>query len=154
GEDIDLGMRKHVGDMLQLDDQVARILKAIDELGLAENTIVVFTSDNGPHGYGSAGPFPGAKHSLYDGGVHVAMLVRWPGHVPAGRVDGTSILSGVDWLPTLCSIVGAKYDAKQCAGEDVSDLWLGKERPRTKDLFWRTFGGKNALPVVQRGTWK
>src|SRR5205807_1140188 len=85
GEDITVGMRKRLGDMTQLDGQVVRLLKALDELGLRENTIVVFTSDNGPNPYGFAGVFRGRKHSLYEGGVHLPLLVRWPGHVPAGR---------------------------------------------------------------------
>lgn len=154
GEDIHAGMRKHVADMAQLDEQVARLLKTIDDLGLTDSTIVVFSSDNGPHGYGSAGVFREKKHSLYDGGVHVPMLVRWPGHVKAGRVDGTSVLAGVDWLPTLSRIAGIKIDPDKFGGEDVSDIWLGKERPRGKDLFWRTFGGPKATPVILRGSWK
>jgi arylsulfatase A-like enzyme len=152
-EDINVGMRKHVADMAQLDEQIARLLQAIDDLGLADDTIVVFTSDNGPHGYGSAGIFRGAKHWLYDGGVHLPMLVRWPGHVQAGRVDGKSVLAGVDWLPTLSKIAGAKIDPSKFDGEDVSDIWLGKERPREKDLFWRTFAPKGQ-PVMLRGSWK
>ena len=153
GTDIDVEMRKHVADMTQLDEQIARLLKAIDDLGLGENTIVVFTSDNGPHGVGSAGIFRGAKHWLYDGGVHLPLLVRWPGHVQAGRVDGKSVLAGVDWLPTLSKIAGGKIDASKFDGEDVSDIWLGKERPRQKDLFWRTFAPKGQ-PVMLRGAWK
>jgi N-acetylgalactosamine-6-sulfatase len=154
GDDIDLGMRKHVGDMLQLDDQVARLLKVVDELGLADDTIVVFTSDNGPHGYGSAGLLRGKKHSLHDGGVHLPLLVRWPGHVKAGRVDEKSVLAGVDWMPTLCSIAGAKFDRTPLhSGEDVSDIWLGAERARKTDLFWRTFAPK-APHVILRGSWK
>ena len=156
GEDIDLGMRKHVADMSQLDDQVARLLKAIDDLGLADDTIVVFTSDNGPHGYGSAGIFRGAKHHLYDCGVHLPMLVRWPGHVKAGRVDDKSVLAGVDWLPTLVRLGGGKIepnDAKYLVGEDVSDVWLGKERPRTTDLFWKVNGPAKPT-ALRRGDWK
>ena len=153
GEDIDLGMRKHLGDLSHLDEQVARLLQVLDELGMADDTIIIFTSDNGPHGVGSAGIFRGAKHSLYDGGVHLPLLIRWPGHVQAGRVDGTSVLAGVDYLPTLAKIARAKIDASKFDGEDVSDIWLGKERPRSKDLFWRTFAPKNA-PVMLRGSMK
>jgi arylsulfatase A-like enzyme len=153
GEDIDLNIKKRLGDLSQLDDQVARILRVLDELGLSENTIVVFSSDNGPNPYGFAGILRGRKHNLYEGGVRLPLLVRWPGRVEAGRVDATSVLAGVDWLPTLCAIAGAKYDAKDLVGEDVSDIWLGKERSRTRDLFWRTPNPK-ATAVMRRGDWK
>jgi arylsulfatase A-like enzyme len=152
GEDIDQGMRKHLGDLWQLDDHIARILKALDDLGLAKDTIVIFTSDNGPHGYGSAGLFRGKKHSLHDGGVHLPLIVRWPGHVPAGRTDNVSVMAGIDWLPTICSLAKAKKEMTT-AGEDVSDLWLGKERARTTDLFWRVSNPKAPGSMV-RGRWK
>lgn len=125
GDDVDGEMRKRLGDLSQLDDQVARVLKALVDLGLSENTIVVFTSDNGPNAYGFAGIFRGRKHDLHEGGVRLPLLVRWPGHVPAGRVDATSVHAGVDWLPTLCTLAGGKLDAKEAqllVGEDMADV--------------------------------
>lgn len=75
-------------NLSQLDEQVARLLKAFDDLGLSENAIVVFTSDNDPNAYGFAGIFRGRNHDLHKGGVRLPFLVRWPGQVPAGRIDG------------------------------------------------------------------
>ncbi len=75
------------------------------------------------------------------------------GRVQAGRVDEKSVLAGVDWLPTLCSITGAKRADKGLVGEDVSDIWLGKERERKTDRFWRT-SNPRATPVILRGNWK
>jgi N-acetylgalactosamine-6-sulfatase len=173
GGNLDDGMRNYLGDVSQLDDQVARVLKALDDLGLRQNTVVVFTSDNGPANctggdedgdgkrddklkenmLGTAGPFRDRKHSLHDGGVHLPFLVRWPGKVPAGRADGKTVTAGVDWLPTLGALAGVKFDPAKFDGEDVSDVWLGAERPRARDLFWKASNPRDT-PVVLRGTWK
>ncbi len=72
---------------------------------------------------------------MYEGGIRTFGLVRWPGHVAAGRVDETSVIGGVDWLPTICKLAGvAVPESVQPDGEDVSDIWLGQSRPRRKPL--------------------
>jgi len=74
------------------------------------------------------------KRSLYEGGIRTFGMVRWPGHVAAGRRDETSVLGGVDWLPTICKLAGVKVPAGvQPDGEDVSDIWFGQSR-RATDL--------------------
>jgi N-acetylgalactosamine-6-sulfatase len=172
GGDPDAGMRNYLGDVLQLDGQVAKVLKALDDLGLRENTLVVFTSDNGPANctggddegggkkdrlhenmLGTAGPFRDRKHSLYDGGIHMPLIARWPGHVKAGRVDRSAVLAGVDWLPTLAAVCGAKPPGAKPDGEDVSDVLLGAERARKTDLFWKASNPKDT-PAMRRGPWK
>ena len=130
-----------------LDLQIGRLLKGLAELGIAENTLVLFSSDNGPEdihirnaghsGVGSAGPFRGRKRSLYEGGVRVPFIVRWPGYVNANRIDDASVVAGCDLLPTLCKLAGAEVPpAHALDGEDVGDILLGKSRPRTKPLMW------------------
>ena len=104
-----------------LDTQVGRLMAKLDELGLANNTLVVFSSDNGPEdihirnanhsAMGSPGPFRGRKRSLYEGGVRMPFIVRWPGHVPAGRIDDESVVAGVDFLPTICKLAGVAVPA-------------------------------------------
>ncbi|MFO0799568.1 MAG: sulfatase-like hydrolase/transferase [Gemmataceae bacterium] len=153
GADVSAEMRKHLGDVFQLDGQVARILAALDELNLRGNTIVVFTGDNGPNDYGSAGPYRAAKHSLHEGGVREPLIARWPGRVPAGRTDTTSVLAGVDWLPTLCALTGTRPPAAGLDGEDVSAALLGAARPRAKDLFWKA-SAPGDTPAMRRGNWK
>ena len=129
------------------DVHIGRLLKKLDELKLADNTVVVFSSDNGPEdihienashsGVGSAGPFRGRKRSLYDGGIHMPFIVSWPNHIPAGKVDNTSVISGVDWLPTICSLAGVKVPSNlNLDGEDMSSAWLGKPKQRNKPLMW------------------
>jgi arylsulfatase A-like enzyme len=74
---------------------------------------------------------------LYEGGVRVPGIVRWPGQVPAGRIDETSVIAGCDLLPTLCKLAGAEIPANHALdGEDVCDILLGPSRPRTRPLFW------------------
>ena len=130
-----------------LDAQIGRLVKGLDDLGLAEKTLVVFSSDNGPEdihiknaghsGVGSAGPFRGRKRSLYEGGVRVPFIARWPKHVPAGRIDEQSVVAGCDLLPTVCKLTAAEIPKQHALdGEDVSDILLGTPRPRNSALYW------------------
>lgn len=165
--DVNESMRQYLGDVLQIDRNVGRVLKTIDELGLHENTIVVFSSDHGPapvvlgkkgvrefskNMLGYAGPFRGGKHEQYEGGTRVPFIIRWPGHVKAGRVDTKNVCSFIDWLPTLCKITGVEKPAK-LDGEDASDIWFGKDRPRNKPLFWKT-SATDSTPAIRQGDWK
>ncbi len=169
GGDLDRCMQRYLGDVYALDMQVERVLKTIDDLGIRDNTIVVFSSDHGPapiklgkdkhakefsrNMLGYAGQFRGGKHSQYEGGVRSPFLIRWPGRVKAGHVDNANVISGIDWLPTLCSIAGVKDLPKRLDGDDVSDIWLGATRPRIKPLLWRT-SSPNASPAIRDGKWK
>ncbi|TWU58382.1 sulfatase family protein [Rubripirellula reticaptiva] len=166
GGDVDDAMRCYLADVQSLDDNVGRLLKRLDELGLRENTIVVFNSDQGAdmtkaslgglrfNQMGFNGPVRGGKHTHWEGGVRVPWIVRWPGHVPAGRTDKTSVLSGVDWLPTLCAITGIKINANKFDGEDVSAAWLGQgPHLRAKPLLWKT-SSPGSESYIREGQWK
>ena len=154
-----------------LDKAIGRLLDFLDESGLAKDTVVFFSSDNGPEDYhignaanagmGSPGVMRARKRSLYEGGVRTPLLVRWPGRVKAGRVDETSVLASVDFLPTVCGIVGIDAGKLQCDGEDVGDILTGTSRPRRKPIFWEWRGGVAGdhayLPprlAVREGKWK
>ncbi|MEM1061965.1 MAG: sulfatase-like hydrolase/transferase [Planctomycetota bacterium] len=166
-EDLDDSMRQYLGDVYQIDVNVGRVLDTLDELGIAENTIVVFSSDHGPapvklaqgtrkyseNMLGYAGEFRGGKHSQLEGGVRVPCIVRWPGRVPAGRVDTTNIGSFIDWLPTLCTLAGVEDLPAGLDGEDISGVWLGGDSERTTPLFWKT-SSKNGGPSMRDGDWK
>ena len=167
--DLDESMRQYLADVASIDRNVGRIMEAIDELGIRDHTIVVFSSDHGPapvllgaqkmskeHSHnmlGYAGPFRGGKHEQYEGGVRVPFIIRWPGHVKPGRVDQSNVCSFIDWLPTLASIAGIEELPEQLDGEDISDIWLGKTRERTKPLFWKT-SAAGSTPAVRDGKWK
>ena len=99
--------------MKDLDDHVGKVLARLDELGIRENTIVVFTSDNGPETLtwpdGGTTPFHGEKGTTWEGGFRVPAIIRWPGKVPEGRV-ANGIFSGMDWMPTLVAAAGGPDD--------------------------------------------
>ena len=168
GGDLDESMRQYLGDVYQIDLNVGRVLKTLDDLGLRENTIVVFSSDHGPapvilgkkgarefsnNMLGYAGKFRGGKHEQYEGGTRVPFIIRWPDKVQAGRVDATNVCSFIDWLPTLCSVAGIEELPQQLDGEDVSDIWLGADRQRTKPLFWKS-SSTGSTPAMRVGKWK
>lgn len=140
-------MQIFYASVTDLDTQVGRLLARLDELKLADNTLICFSSDNGPEdihirnashsGVGSAGPFRGRKRSLYEGGVRLPFIARLPGRIRAGRVDTKSVVTAVDLLPTVCGFAGVNVpgDLKP-DGEAVNDILLGESRPRTKPIMW------------------
>ena len=166
---LDKAMRQYLGDVWATDQNVKRLLAAIDELGLRENTLVVFSSDHGPapvllgakkeskefshNMLGYAGGLRGGKHEQLEGGVRSPFIIRWPGRVRAGHTDFTSVISGMDWMPTLCRITGIKDLPKLLDGEDVSDIWQGTTRARSKPLFWKT-STPNQSASMREGQWK
>ncbi len=174
GKNLKSQMQIYCAALTDLDTQLGRLFSALDEMKLADNTIIVFSSDNGAEDYriqnaanagvGNTGPLRARKRSLYEGGVRTFGLVRWPGRVPAGQTDEKSVTSAVDILPTICKITGTDLPANmKLDGEDVSDIWLGKPRPRTKPLFWEwmfdvTGGPKSGymppMLAVRDGDWK
>ncbi len=166
GGDVDDAMRRYLADVESLDDNVGMLLKRLDELGLRENTLVIFSTDQGAdmtkasqgglrfNQMGFNGPHRGGKHTHWEGGVRCPWIVRWPGVVPAGRVDEQSVLSGTDFLPTICALTGVKIDLAEFDGEDTSAAWLGKApHVRSKPLLWKTSSpGSEAL--IRDGQWK
>jgi arylsulfatase len=95
--------------MAQLDDSVGALLKHLEDLGVADDTIVVFTTDNGAETFtwpdGGNTPFKGQKGTAYEGGFRVPCIARWPGHIKPGTVEN-GLFSGMDWFPTLCAAAG------------------------------------------------
>ena len=95
--------------MAQLDDIVGAVMKKLKDNGLEDNTIVVFTTDNGAENFtwpdGGQTPFAGGKGTVLEGGFRVPCIVRWPGKVPAGKVEN-GIISGLDWFPTFVAAAG------------------------------------------------
>ena len=155
----------------ELDEEVGRLLEGLGTRGLAEDTLVLFTSDNGPEvldvpdasysAAGSPGPFRGRKRSLYEGGIRVPLVARWPGRVPAARVEGRAVLSAVDLLPTALALAGSGPDPSwELDGEDVTDVILGASRDRARPLFYdfhfRQYGrdvDTSPSLAVREGSW-
>lgn len=154
-----------------LDLSVGRVLDALDKQGLAENTLVLFTSDNGgvnkpenanlvqtdaqKAGLKPVGPFRGGKHDVWEGGFRVPYLVRWPGHVPAGTVCDETV-SIVDTLASIAAITGAALPKASDGAEDshdVSKAWLGEkyEGSLRPDVIVHSADGNFA---IRKGSYK
>ena len=123
------------------DAQLGRLLDFLKAEKLADNTIIIFSSDNGPNptfkDHRRTGGLRGMKWSLYEGGTRMPFIVRWPGKIPAGTVDTTTICGAVDLLPTVCALAGAALPKDATFdGEDLSASWRGTPVVRRKPLFW------------------
>lgn len=171
-KDLQSQMQVYAALMADLDTQLGRLFDGLREWGLADSTVVIFSSDNGPEDYrignaanagvGSPGPHRARKRSLYEGGIRTPFMVRWPGHVTPGSTDETSVIGAVDFLPTVCSLAGVRPpDTLKLDGEDMSDILLGQPRARRGPLYWEwrfavTGGGEYAPPrfAIRDGDWK
>jgi arylsulfatase len=140
------------GDVVQtLDWCVGEVLRALRENGLEENTLVLFSSDNGPWYQGSAGPLRGRKGETYEGGVRVPFLARYTGSIPAGRVC-QGVASALDVLPTLARLAGAGPPANPLDGLDIWPLLAGEREAVDRDLL--LFFDQWNLQCARSGPWK
>lgn len=140
--------QKFLAVLVEMDRQLGRLLDELEREGRAENTIVILASDNGPSddaGYyrkgglppGSAGPFFGRKGSLYEGGIRMPFMIRWPGHTPVNQVDNQTVVAAFDLQQTLCALAGIPAPAgKSYDGLDMSAALLGQSLQRAQPVFW------------------
>ena len=136
----------------RMDMQIGRVLAALDANGLTENTIVIFTSDNGGERFADTWPFTGRKTELLEGGLRVPVLMRWPVRLRAGLVTQQVCIS-MDWLPTLLAAAGAPADpAFPSDGIDLLPLLTPDATPAPRKLFWRYKA--NAQRAARDGDWK
>jgi len=153
------------GDVVEeFDYETGRLLDVIDQLGLRKNTLVIYTSDNGPWNqpkyidrkkghpagsifWGEAGPLRNGKGSCYEAGYRVPCIVRWPGKVPAGRVSD-AIFASIDFMPTFASLAGFDLpDDRRIDGIDQVDLLLGRREKGRRHFYFHEAG-------VRQGKWK
>ncbi|MEE9392945.1 MAG: arylsulfatase [Planctomycetota bacterium] len=148
-----------------LDDHVGRVVRLIDALGLGENTLIIFTSDNGPtHDVGgvqteffnSAGPLRGRKGSVFEGGIRVPTVARWTGKIKPGST--TKIISAFeDWMPTLAELAQAKTPVRAAnSGQGISLLptILGRPGQQSREYLSWEFYGYGGQQAVRMGPWK
>lgn len=129
-------MATYAAMMVNMDQNVAKLTAALDRLGLADNTIVVFTSDNGGERFSSMWPFNGRKTELLEGGLRVPCLVRWPGVARAGSISEAQVMT-MDWLPTFLAAAGSRPHADfPSDGVDITPVIAGHRLP-DRTLFWR-----------------
>lgn len=136
-----------------MDRQIGRVLDTFDEHNLTENTLVVLTSDNGPTDWpryynehywppGDTGPFKGRKWSLYEGGIRMPFMARWPGTIPAGSSNTSSIMHSVDLFPTFCSLANVSTPGVTFDGINMASALKGKAQQREAPVFWE-YGRSN-----------
>jgi arylsulfatase A-like enzyme len=144
------------GALAAVDWSTGAILAELEKLGLADNTIVIFSSDNGSradrHG-GSNAPLRGAKGDTWEGGMRVPCIIRWPARIPAGSVC-RELVTAMDFLPTLALLAGhTAATVPACDGRDVLPLWLGRKDARSPhDYFF--YSRRGEIQAVRSGPWK
>ncbi|RYD35725.1 MAG: hypothetical protein EOP87_06850, partial [Verrucomicrobiaceae bacterium] len=145
--------KNFLGELNDLDKQIGRLLDALDNLGIASNTLVVLVGDNGAPNdalntlLNRNGGLRGGKGNLWEGGIRVAFLARMPGIIPAGVVNSTTAISTLDMLPTYCSLAGIPLPEAPFAGENMKDVLMGATRPRVTPLLWE-FGTVSAVSTA------
>ena len=151
--------------MAQLDDIVGSVMKYLRDNGLESNTILAFSTDNGAENFtwpdGGQTPFAGGKGTALEGGFRVPMIIRWPGRIPAGKVEN-SVVSGLDWFPTLVAAAGNPNIADELLkgrqlgdrtykvhldGYNQTDLITGKGPSKRNEIFYFTEGTLSAVRV-------
>ncbi len=145
-------MQTYAEMVTRLDDQVGRVLDALKRLGMEDNTIIVFTSDNGGERFSDNWPFTGAKGELLEGGIRVPMIVKWPGKVEAGSESDAPMIT-MDWMPTF--IAAADESASSSVdfdGVNLMDLLLKGEGPDERALYWRY--NMHDQKAIRVGRWK
>ena len=151
----------HAAMIGRLDRDMGRLFRKLKDLGIDDNTIVFFTSDNGPHREGGAdpeffdsnGPLRGMKRDLYEGGIRVPMIARWPGRIEAGTTTD-HISAFWDVLPTYASLAGAKVP-RNTDGLCMVPTLLGKDsRQKQHEFLYWEFHGRGSKQAVRMGRWK
>jgi arylsulfatase A-like enzyme len=142
----------YAGMMRALDEGVARVLAVLKETGHADNTIVIFTSDNGGEIFSDMGGLEGMKLQLWEGGIRVPAFVRWPGVVPAGRTS-QQVLTTLDWTATMLAAAGVEARPGELDGMNMLPHLRGDAGVTERTVFWRStrWGVQHA---VRQGDWK
>ena len=152
GESIDYKTRDRLfrQAIAEIDWSVGQILDALKENGIDENTLVIFTSDNGP-AVGNAGPLKGKKGSTFEGGMREPTVARWPGKIPAGTVS-SELMTTMDLLPTFARLAGAEIPTDRVIdGKDIWPVLAGKAQSPHEAFFYYS---RSELKAVRSGKWK
>ena len=151
---------RHHANITQMDHAFGRLLAGLDQHDLSDSTLVLFTSDNGPaitryHPHGSSGPLREKKGHLYEGGIRVPGIVRWPGHVKPGTTSDVPV-SGLDVLPSICDVTQTPLPANHhFDGSSVAALFDGQPVDRHQPLYWQFHVASSRPKVALRdGDWK
>jgi arylsulfatase A-like enzyme len=151
--DLDGGTQNTYRRMIQeMDLQIGRVLEALQTNGLTENTIVIFTSDNGGERFADTWPFTGRKTELLEGGLRIPAIISWPSRIPPGRITDQVAIS-MDWMPTLLAAAGVPPDpAFPPDGMNLLPMLAQNVAPVERTLFWRYKA--NAQRAARDGDYK
>jgi len=135
-----------------MDAQIGRVVEALDANGLTENTIVIFTSDNGGERLSDMGPYFNTKGTLWEGGIHVPGLARWPAVLPKGKVSNQVAIT-MDWTATILAAAGARPE-RQLDGVNLLPILQGKQAAQDRTLCWRIDRAGFRQQAIRSGKWK
>ncbi len=138
--------------MKSLDDAVSNVLNALDKKGLTNNTLVIFTSDNGGEKFSDMGVFTGKKLLLWEGGIRIPAFVKWPGKIkPNSTTDQPAIT--MDWTATILAAAGVNTNAQSLDGTNLLPLCTQKAKPFARTFYWRTIE-RSHQKAMREGNWK
>lgn len=139
--------------MQSLDKAIGTVMKALDQAGLANETMVIFTNDNGGERYSDNGIFSDSKASLREGGIRVPAFVKWPGKIKPGTITSQMAIT-MDWSATILAAAGANVPGSvSLDGMDLMPVCKGEKEPVERTFFWRTFQRKDQQ-AIRQGRWK
>ncbi len=144
----------YVAMVERVDAGVGRILASLKRLGLEQNTLVIFTNDNGGEWLSNNAPFYHGKWTLWEGGLRVPTIMRWPGRIPAGRVSQQVGIT-MDLTASILAVTNATIpDSTRLEGINLLPLLTGQAPPIERTLFWRTDAGGRTQAAARKGDWK
>jgi arylsulfatase A-like enzyme len=136
-----------------LDDAVGNILKAIDEAGLRNNTVIIFTSDNGGEKFSDMGIYTGRKAQVWEGGVRVPAIIRWPGHIRENAITAQLAIT-MDWTASILALAGANAHPEfPLDGTDLIPVCTGKQKTFDRCFYWR-MSQEKPQKAIRDGKWK
>lgn len=152
--------REYAAFLSTMDEVIGRVLDRLEQLGLADNTIVIYQPDHGHStemrafgGGGNSGPYRGAKFSLFEGGLRVPSIIRFPGHFPAGEARD-QFATACDWFPTLAEVCGVELPDVVLDGVSLGDVLVENVPAPRERFYWQLGEGENFQWAVRDGRWK
>jgi arylsulfatase A-like enzyme len=142
-------LARYYGAVTRMDEAIGALLDEIKARGLEHDTLIVFHSDNGGSGNGGNAPLRGSKSTMWEGGLRVPFIARWPGRLPAGRVSD-DFLTALELLPTFASAAGAPLPDVKLDGFDALPILAGEKASPREEMFWQRRGDVAA----RVGQWK
>jgi arylsulfatase A-like enzyme len=158
--DLPSPRREYAAFLSTMDEHIGEVLSHLDRRGLSDNTIVIYQPDHGHStetrafgGGGDSGPYRGAKFSLFEGGIRVPCVVRYPGHWPAGETR-SQFATACDWLPTLCELCDVPQPTHHIDGVSLTQVLRDNAAAPREQFYWQFGSGPNAQWAVRNGRWK